>query len=109
MRYLEESKNHELPRMVTIQNAYSMLTRTFETDLAEVALRENVGLLAYSPMAFGVLSGKYIKGKAADNARLKLFPRFARYSGEQATDATRRYLKIAENHGLTLHKCHWHL
>ncbi|GAA3595336.1 NADP(H)-dependent aldo-keto reductase [Flavivirga amylovorans] len=102
MRYLEESKKHDLPRVVTIQNAYSMLTRTFETDLAEVALRENVGLLAYSPMAFGVLSGKYVKGNAADNARLKLFPRFARYSGEKAAEATKRYLKIAEDHGLTL-------
>ena len=71
-----------------------------ETDLAEVALRENVGLLAYSPMAFGVLSGKYIKGKAADNARLKLFPRFSRYSSEQATEAAKRYLKIAEDNNM---------
>ncbi|GAA4889509.1 aldo/keto reductase [Flaviramulus aquimarinus] len=102
MRYLEESKNQNLPRVATIQNAYSMLTRTFETDLAEVALREDVGLLAYSPMAFGVLSGKYIKGKAADDARLKLFPRFARYSGTQATEAAKRYLKIAEDHKMTL-------
>ncbi len=102
MRYLEESKNHNLPRVATIQNAYSMLTRTFETDLAEVALRENVGLLAYSPMAFGVLSGKYIKGNAGDNARLKLFPRFARYSGEQTTEAAKRYLKIAEDNNMTL-------
>ena len=100
MRYLDESKNHNLPRVATIQNAYSMLTRTFETDLAEVALRENVGLLAYSPMAFGVLSGKYIKGKAADNARLKLFPRFSRYSSEQATEAAKRYLKIAEDNNM---------
>ena len=53
-------------------------------------------------MAFGVLSGKYIKGTAADNARLKLFPRFARYSGDKATEATKRYLKIAEDHGMTL-------
>ncbi|NNC49934.1 MAG: aldo/keto reductase [Flaviramulus sp.] len=102
MRYLEESKYHNLPRVITIQNAYSMLTRTFETDLAEVALRENVGLLAYSPMAFGVLSGKYIKGKAADNARLKLFPRFARYSGEKASEAAKQYLKIAEDKNMTL-------
>lgn len=102
MRYLEESKNHNLPRVATIQNAYSMLTRTFETDLAEVALRENVGLLAYSPMAFGVLSGKYIKGNAGDDARLSLFPRFARYSGEQANEATKCYLKIAEDNGLNL-------
>jgi len=59
-------------------------------------------LLAYSPMAFGVLSGKYIKGNAADNARLKLFPRFARYSGENATEAAKQYLKIAEDNNLTL-------
>ena len=102
MRYLEESKHHNLPRVATIQNAYSLLTRTFETDLAEVALRENVGLLAYSPMAFGVLSGKYIKGKADDNARLKLFPRFARYSGEKAEEAAKHYLKIAEDNNMTL-------
>ena len=102
MRYLEESKSHNLPRVATIQNAYSMLTRTFETDLAEVALRENVGLLAYSPMAFGVLSGKYIKGDAGDNARLKLFPRFARYSSSQSTEAAKRYLKIAEENNMSL-------
>ena len=102
MRYLEESKHQNLPRVATIQNAYSLLTRTFESDLAEVALRENVGLLAYSPMAFGVLSGKYIKGTAADNARLKLFPRFARYSGEQASKAAKHYLKIAEDNNMTL-------
>src|SRR5690606_35609245 len=65
-------------------------------------MRENLGLLAYSPMAFGVLSGKYIKGTAADNARLKLFPRFARYSSEQCTEATKRYLKIAEENNMTL-------
>ncbi len=102
MRYLQESKQHNLPRMATIQNAYSLLCRTFEGDLAETAHRENIGLLAYSPMAFGVLSGKYIKGNAADNARLKLFPRFARYSNPNATEATKRYLKIAEDHGLSL-------
>ena len=102
MRFLEESKHHDLPRMKTIQNAYSLLNRTFEGDLAEIAMRENIGLLAYSPMAFGVLSGKYIKGTAADNARLKLFPRFARYSSEQSTEATKRYLEIAESHGMSL-------
>lgn len=102
MRYLEEAKHHNLPRISTIQNAYSLLTRTFETDLAEVSLRESVGLLAYSPMAFGVLSGKYIKGNTADDARLKLFPRFARYSNEQATEATKQYLKIAEDNNMTL-------
>jgi aryl-alcohol dehydrogenase-like predicted oxidoreductase len=102
MRYLEESKTHNLPRMISIQNAYSLLNRVFEGDMAEIAMRENIKLLAYSPMAFGVLSGKYIKGTAAHNARLKLFPRFARYSSEQATEATKEYLKLAEENGLSL-------
>ena len=102
MRYLEESKTHNLPRMITIQNAYSLLNRPFEGDLAEIAIRENIGLLAYSPLAFGVLSGKYIKGTAAENSRLNLFPTFARYSSEQSTEAAREYLKIAENNNLTL-------
>jgi len=102
MRYLEESKKNYLPRMITIQNAYSLLNRVFEGDMAEIAIRENIGLLAYSPMAFGVLSGKYIKGTAEDNSRLKLFPRFARYSSEQATNATKAYLKIAEDHNMKL-------
>ena len=102
MRYLEESNKHNLPRMISIQNAYSLLNRVFEGDMAEVAIRENVKLLAYSPMAFGVLSGKYIKGTAAENARLKLFPRFARYSSEQATEATKQYLALAEKNNLSL-------
>lgn len=102
MRYLEESKTNNLPRPITIQNAYSLLNRPFEGDMAEIALRENIGLLAYSPMGFGVLSGKYIRGTAADNARLKLFPRFARYSSEQSTEATKLYLEIAESNEMTL-------
>lgn len=102
MRYLEESREHNLPKMATIQNPYSLLCRTFEGDLAEVSIRENIGLLAYSPMAFGVLSGKYLKGTAADNARLKLFPQFARYNSGQSEVATKQYLKIAEDNGLTL-------
>ncbi len=102
MRYLEESKENDLPKMITIQNPYSLLCRTFEGDLAEVSIRENIGLLAYSPMAFGVLSGKYVKGTAADNARLKLFPQFARYNSGQSEAATKQYLKIAEDNGLSL-------
>ena len=102
MRYLEESNKHNLPRMISIQNAYSLLNRVFESDMAEIAIRENVKLLAYSPMAFGVLSGKYIKGTAANNARLKLFPRFSRYSSDQSTEATKAYLKLAEEHNMSL-------
>ena len=95
MRYLEEVRKDKLPKISTIQNAYSLLNRVFEGDLAEISLRENMGLLAYSPLAFGVLSGKYIEGTAAKNARLNLFPRFARYSSKQATIATKAYLNLA--------------
>ena len=102
MRYLEEVRKDKLPKISTIQNAYSLLNRVFEGDLAEISLRENMGLLAYSPLAFGVLSGKYIEGTAAKNARLNLFPRFARYSSEQATEATKAYLNLAKESGLSL-------
>ncbi|WP_055447050.1 aldo/keto reductase [Lacinutrix mariniflava] len=102
MRYLEESKLNNLPRPVTIQNAYSLLNRVYEGDMAEVSMRENIGLLVYSPMAFGVLSGKYIKNTAGENSRLKLFPRFARYSSEQATKATQKYLELAEANNMSL-------
>lgn len=102
MRYLEESKVNNLPRMITIQNAYSLLNRVFEGDLAEIAMRENMGLLAYSPMACGVLSGKYIKGTDAKNSRLNLFSRFTRYSSLEATQAAKAYLKLAEKHHVSL-------
>lgn len=98
MRYLEESKTHDLPRMLTVQNAYSLLNRLFEGDMAEIAMRENMGLLAYSPLGCGVLSGKYIKGEDSKNSRLNLFTRFARYSSASCTEATQKYLAIAEEH-----------
>ena len=65
-------------------------------------MRENVGLLAYSPLAFGILSGKYLSSEKLPNARLNLFPQFSRYNSTQCADATRLYEKIAQNHGLTL-------
>ena len=102
MRYIEESNKCNLPRVVTIQNAYSLLNRPFEGDLAEISIREGLGLLAYSPLGFGVLTGKYINGTASDNARLKLFPRFSRYSSPEATKATKAYLKIASENNLSL-------
>lgn len=102
MRYVEEIRKDSLTPISTTQNAYSLLNRTYEGDLAEVSLREDIGLLAYSPLAFGVLSGKYIEGTAADNARLKLFPRFARYSSAQSTEATKQYLTLAQDLGISL-------
>ena len=91
MRFLQAA-NSDRPRMVTIQNPYSLLCRPFEVGNAEICHYENVGLLAYSPLGFGVLTGKYIHKTAADNARLKLFPRFNRYSSPQSTEATKRYM-----------------
>ncbi|WP_066222085.1 aldo/keto reductase [Formosa haliotis] len=102
MRYLEEAKYNNKPRVITIQNSYSLLNRTFESDLAEIAMREGLGLLAYSPMAFGVLSGKYVEGKAGEDSRLNLYPRFARYSSVNCTKATTAYLKLAQDNGLSL-------
>ena len=102
MRFLEESKYHNLPRIKTIQNPYSLLNRLFENASAEVCLRENVGLLAYSPLAFGVLSGKFLTGENHPNARLSLFPQYARYSSAKSTEATKLYQEVAHKHGLTL-------
>lgn len=103
MRFLEEAKVHDsLPRMITIQNPYNLLNRTFEVGLAEIAMRENIGLIPYSPMGFGVLSGKYLGGKMPENARIALFPNYNRYSGETAVAATQRYYDLAQDHKLTL-------
>lgn len=102
MRFLEESKNFDLPRIKTVQNPYSLLNRQFEVGSAEVCIRENVGLFAYSPMAFGVLSGKFLTGESHPNARIKLFPQFSRYNSEQCTQATRLYQEVANKNGLSL-------
>ena len=102
MRFLEESKKHNLPRISTIQNPYSLLNRSFEQSLSEISHYENVGLLAYSPLAFGTLTGKFLTGEALPNARINLFPRFSRYNSENAKKATILYNQIAKEHGLTL-------
>ncbi|WP_058558110.1 NADP(H)-dependent aldo-keto reductase [Thiohalocapsa sp. ML1] len=100
MRFLELAERHGLPRMVSIQNPYNLLNRTFEIGLAEIALREQCGLLAYSPMAFGALSGKYLDGRQPPDGRLTLFPRFSRYSNAEAIAATAEYVAVARKHGL---------
>ncbi len=101
MRYLNESEKNGLPRMATIQNPYSLLNRSFETGLAEMAIRENIKLLAYSPLAFGVLSGKYLNGQQPKNARLTLFPHYTRYNYPQVKDATLQYVNLAVEYGLS--------
>ena len=102
MKYLALSEFANLPRMKTIQNPYSLLNRKFEVGNAEVTHREQLGLLAYSPMAFGILSGKYRNGKLPENSRLQLFPRMARYNSEESLQATELYAAIADKHGLSL-------
>ncbi|RIV44028.1 NADP(H)-dependent aldo-keto reductase [Flagellimonas pelagia] len=103
MRYLEESKVHQsLPRMLTIQNPYSLLNRLFEVGLSEISTREKIGLLAYSPMAFGVLSGKYLSEIPPRKARITLFPNYSRYSSDTATQATEQYAQLAKEHGLSM-------
>ena len=100
MRYLSLAESQDLPRMVSIQNPYSLLNRSYEVGLAEVSHREHVGLLAYSPLGFGVLSGKYLAGKSPAGARLTLYPDYDRYSNPQAQEATHDYVMLAREHGL---------
>jgi len=101
MRYLEELKQKGLPRMITIQNSYSLIHRLFEIGLSEVCLKENIGLIPYSPMAFGVLSGKYLDGMPKDS-RVALYPSYNRYSSPEAAVAVRKYNAIAEKYNMSL-------
>jgi len=100
MRYLAAAAARGLPRIVSIQNAYSLLNRSFEIGLAEIAFREEVPLLAYSPLGMGTLAGKYLGGAKPPGARLTLFARFARYSGPIAVQATEEYVGVARRFGL---------
>ena len=102
MRYLWEADKNGLIAPITVQNPYSLLNRLYEVAMAEIAHRENVGLLAYSPLGFGVLSGKYLDGKRPTGARLTMYDRFARYTNEQALSATAQYAKIAADAGLDM-------
>jgi len=100
MMFIETAERLGLPRAVSVQNPYNLLNRTFEIGLAEIAHRESTGLLAYSPLAFGILSGKYLLGRADDRSRLKRFSGFTRYDSEQAQAATRDYVQLAIDHDL---------
>lgn len=100
MRFLEEARQHGWPRMASIQNAYNLVNRTFEYGLAEIASRESVGLLAYSPLAQGYLTGKYQGGKRPAGSRKVLFDRLGRYEGPGANAAIDAYLLAASDFGL---------
>lgn len=101
MEYLKLSMNKAQPKIVSIQNPYSLLNRIYEVGLAEISHRENIGLLAYSPLGFGVLTGKYQK-KYPKNSRLDLFGDwFTRYSNEACSKAVDEYIKIARDYKMT--------
>jgi len=102
MKFAEVAREMNLPRVVSVQNPYNLLNRVFEIGHAEVAHREAIGLLAYSPLAFGVLSGKYLNGRRPPGARLTLFTRFDRYSRPQAETAVAAYKQAADEYGMSL-------
>ncbi len=86
--------------MITIQNPYSLLNRSFEIGLSEISHYEGVKLLAYSPLAFGCLSGKYLDGMKPEGARCTIWERFSRYFTPQGIKATEDYVNLAREHGL---------
>jgi aryl-alcohol dehydrogenase-like predicted oxidoreductase len=100
MQFLHYAEQAGLPRIVSVQNPYSLLNRCYEVGLAEASWREQVGLLAYSPLGFGVLSGKYLNDTQPEGARLTLFPDYTRYSSPAAVAATEAYVTLARSHGL---------
>lgn len=103
MRYLNQhERNPELPRAASVQNPYNLLNRSYEVGMSEISLRENIPLLAYSPLAFGMLTGKYRHGALPEGSRLALFERFKRYTKPQGFAAVERYAQIAEAAGLSL-------
>ena len=102
-KYLHLSSTHKFPRVVSVQNPYSLINRTYEVGMAEMSVREKVGLLAYSPLAFGMLSGKYLNGQMPEGSRLKLYGKnFPRYQGTRSQLAVEEYYKIAQKHEISL-------
>lgn len=101
MEFLRLAREKNWPRIASIQNPYNLLNRSFEVGMAEIAHREQTGLLAYSPLAFGMLSGKYMGGKWPEKARLTLYERFSRYTNGSGADATRAYVELARHIGVS--------
>jgi len=102
MKYLSESDKSNSHRPVSIQNPYGLLNSTYEVGMAEISHRENIGLLAYSPMGFGLLSGKYHDGEENEEYRLNKYKQMARYNSEESFNATSQYLEIAKAHNISL-------
>lgn len=100
MEFLRLAEKLDMPRVVSVQNPYSLLNRSYEVGLAEVSIRENAGLLAYSPLGFGVLTGKYMNGAMPEGSRLSLYPDYSRYSSENGFKAAALYVNLARDHGI---------
>lgn len=100
MKFLHHADTKGLPRVQSIQNAYNLVNRVFELGGAEIAHREGVGLLAYSPLAQGYLTGKYQNGALPVGSRKQLFNRLQRYESQQTARAVDAYLAVAKKHGL---------
>ena len=100
--YLECSKNKKLPRMMSVQNPYSLVNRTYEIGMAEISIREKCGLLVYYPLAAGALSGKYRNGQMPKNSRLSLFKGWERMINPLAMKAYDEYYQLAKEYNLTM-------
>ena len=100
MKFLELADREGLARVDSIQNPYSLLNRTYEIAMAEVSHKEDVGLLAYSPLGMGLLTGKYRNGAKPEGSRMVVFERFTRYEGAETWEAAERYLQLADDHGI---------
>jgi aryl-alcohol dehydrogenase-like predicted oxidoreductase len=100
MQFLNIAKDYDLPKIVSVQNPYSLINRTYEVGCAEISHREDVGLLAYSPLGFGVLSGKYLNGARPENARISKWPEYGRYINTKAVSATEAYVNLANEYEL---------
>ncbi len=100
MKFIGAADTKSLPRVVSIQNAYNLVNRAFEAGLAEIALEENVGLLAYSPIGQGMLTGKYLDGRKPSGSRGAMFGRLDRYETPLADEAIRGYVGLAEQFGV---------
>lgn len=97
MQFLSIAKQYDLPVIVSIQNPYSLINRSYEIGCAEISINEQVGLLAYSPLGFGVLTGKYLYGATPENARMTRWPHYERYNNPRAIAATQAYVELAKN------------
>lgn len=102
MKFLQLAEKLGMEKFFSVQNPYNLLNLTYEVGMSEIAHYEGVGLLAYSPLAFGYLTGKFRNGARPPNARITLYSRFSRYSNPESLWATEQYAQLAEQHGLTL-------